>query len=157
MQAATSATTVHRRVQVGEIIDEARRLYQRGRRLNPQAGLPDLIWQFAPPLVAGHLNDTGPAAFTVRGERENDRQREREREKKRKRERVREGGAVCRTERAKEKERAVRWANMNRGSEKETWVRERERESHMRTEIQTYSGLLRLSAGSPRWSPCCWR
>jgi hypothetical protein len=152
VQAATSATTVHRRVQEGEIIDEARRVYKRH-----WPGLPDLIWQFAPPLVAGHLNDTGPAAFTVRGERENDRQREREREKKRKRERVREGGPVCRTERAKEKERAVRWANMNRGSEKETCVRERERESHMRSEIQTYSGLLRLSAGSPRWSPCCWR
>jgi hypothetical protein len=157
VQAATSATTVHRRVREGEIIDVARRRYQRDRRFYPQEGLPDLIWQFAPPLVAGYLNDTGPAAFTVRGERESDRQREREREKKRKRERVREGGAVCRTERAREKERAVRWANINRGSEKETWVRERERESHMRTEIRTYSGLLRLSAGSPRWSPCCWR
>ena len=60
VQAATSATTVHRRVQEGEIIDEARRVYKRH-----WPGLPDLIWQFAPPLVTGHLNDTGPAAFTV--------------------------------------------------------------------------------------------
>ena len=113
VQAATSATTVHRRVREGEIgrllvedqartlnymidlyynyylqrnrecraqpvgnppgphavaeelIKEARRRYQRDRRFYPQEGLPDLIWQFAPPLVTGHLNDTGPAAFTV--------------------------------------------------------------------------------------------